>query len=263
MKNIIVCMKQVIDPEAPLSVFHVDPITKRALVPKATPPVMSPFDENALEAALRIKDTQEAKVTVISMGRKLVKAVVRTPLAAGADQLILLEDDSFDDFDTYFTAETLSLGIKKLGAFDLIICGLQAADTNAGQVGPGVAIILGIPWVTSVRKVELIDNKVKVEKVLSEGYETIEVPTPALVTASYEVGNFREPSVEAFMSAGKKPVVTWNAQQLGIAPGSGNRINIINIDQPEHRNKCEVLDGASPEEKAAKLFQKLVDVKVI
>ena len=87
MKNIIVCMKQVVDPEAPLSLFHIDPVARRALLPKATPPVLSPFDENALEAALKIKDTQEAKVTVITMGRKLVKTVVRTPLAAGADQL--------------------------------------------------------------------------------------------------------------------------------------------------------------------------------
>ena len=263
MTNIIVCMKQVIDPEAPVSMFKVDPDARRAIPPKATPPVLSPFDENALEAALKIKDAQGAKVTVLSMGQKLAKAVVRAPLAAGADQLFMLEDASFADFDTYFTASVLAAAIKKIGEFDLILCGMQAADTDGGQVGSGIADILGIPCINIARKVEINSGKVKVERILPDGYEVIEVSAPALVTTSYEVGNLREPSVEAFMTAAKKPVTIWNAQQLGIGPAAKNRISMLKLHQPVSTTKCEIITGASPEEAAANLASKLKQVKAI
>jgi electron transfer flavoprotein beta subunit len=256
-------MKQVIDPEAPASLFRIDTETKRAIVPKATPPVLSPFDENALEAALKIKDTQEAKIAVISMGQKLTRAVVRASLAAGADQLILLEDATFVDFDTYFTANVLVLAIKKIGAYDLILCGMQASDTDSGQVGSGIAEILGIPSVSVARKVEFSNGKVKVERVLSEGFEVIETQAPAVVTTSYEVGNLREPGVEAFMAAAKKPMITWNAQQLGVGPGQKNRTNILKLYQPFHENRCEMINCATPEDSAVKLAQRLKEAKVI
>jgi len=142
VKNIIVCMKQVLDPEIPLSLFHIDTEARQAIPPKATPPVLSPFDENALEAALKIKDTQESNVTVISLGKKLNRVVVSSALAAGADHLVLLQDEAFSDFNTYLTAGALAAAIKKLGPYDLILCGLQAADTNTGQVGTGIASML-------------------------------------------------------------------------------------------------------------------------
>lgn len=263
MKNIIVCMKQVVDPEAPLSVFKIDTETKLAVLPKATPPVFSPFDENALEAALKIKDTQPAMITVISLGEKLNRAVVRSSLAAGADQLYLLEDKAFGDFKTYLTALALATAIKKLGPYDLILCGLQAADTNAGQVGTGIASALGIPAITYARKVELINDRVRVERVLPDGLEIIAAPTPSVVTTSYEVGALREPGVEAFMTAGKKAMTVWNAQALGVATDQSNRLNLLKMYQPHHENRCEIMEGAAPEEKADKLVDKLKDIQII
>jgi len=263
VKNIIVCMKQVLDPEIPLSLFHIDTEAKQAIPPKAMPPVLSPFDENALEAALKIKDAQEANVTVISLGKKLTRAVVTSALAAGADQLVLLEDEAFGDFNTYLTANAIAAVIRKLGQYDLVLCGLQAADTNSGQVGTGIASMLGIPCITEACKVELDDDKVRVEKASPDGYEVIEAPTPTVVTTNYEVGTLREPGVEAFMSAAKKPITTWNAQQLGIETGNTNRFNMLKMYEPAHVSKCEILEGASPEEKAVKLVTKLKEVKVI
>ena len=256
-------MKQVLDPEIPLSLFHIDTEAKQAIPPKAMPPVLSPFDENALEAALKIKDIQEANVTVISLGRKLTRAVVRSSLAAGADQLILLEDEAFGDFNAYLTANAIAAAIGKLGQYDLVLCGLQAADTNTGQVGTGIASMLGIPCITEARKVELDNDKVRVEKALPDGYEVIEAPTPAVVTTNYEVGALREPGVEAFMSAAQKPITTWNAQELGIETGNTNRFNMLKMYQPAHESKCEILEGASSEEKAVKLVTKLKEIKVI
>ncbi|HEX7475648.1 MAG TPA: electron transfer flavoprotein subunit beta/FixA family protein [Dehalococcoidales bacterium] len=263
MKNIIVCMKQVLDPEAPLSLFKIDPEAKQAVLPKATPPVLSPFDENALEAALKIKDAQPANVTVLSLGKKLTRAVVKASLAAGADQLFLLEDESFSDFNTHLTARALAAAIKKLGPYDLILCGIQAADTNAGQVGTGIASLLGIPCITFARKVELNGDKVTVERILPDGFESVEVPAPAVVTASYEVGALREPGVEAFMSAGKKPLTVWNAQVLGLESGKAGRTSFLKMFQPVHDNKCEIMEGASPAEKASRLVNKLKETKVI
>lgn len=256
-------MKQVLDPEAPLSLFKIDTEAKQAVLPKATPPVLSPFDENALEAALKIKDTQPASVTVISLGKKLARAVVKAPLAAGADQLYLLEDEAFGDFNTLLTANALAAAIQKLGQYDLILCGIQAADTNAGQVGTGIASILGIPCITFARKVELIEDRVKVERVLPDGYEVVEAGLPAVVTTSYEVGTLREPGVEAFMSAGKKPMTVWKAADLGIDTEKANPTSFQKMYQPVNETNCEIIEGASPEEKAAALMTKLKENKVI
>jgi electron transfer flavoprotein beta subunit len=263
VKNIIVCMKQVLDPEIPLSLFRIDPEAKQAIQPKAMPPVLSPFDENALEAALRIKDSQEADVTVISLGKKLTRAVVSSALAAGADRLVLLQDEAFDEFNTYLTADAIAAAVRKLGQFDLILCGLQAADTNTGQVGTGVASILGIPCITEARKVELDGDTVRVEKTLPDGSEVIEAPAPVVVTVGYEVGALREPGVEAFMSAAKKPVTTWNAGELGIETAGTGRFSFIRMDEPARESKCEMLEGAGPGEKAVKLALKLKELKVI
>jgi electron transfer flavoprotein beta subunit len=263
MKNIIVCMKQVLDPEIPLSLFRIDTEAKQAIPPKATPPVFSPFDENALEAALKIKDAQEAKVTVISLGKKLTRAVVKASLAAGADQLVLLEDESFGDFNTFQTANALTAAIKKQGPFDIILCGIQAADTNAGQVGAGIASLLGIPCIGFARKVELNGDKIKVTRASPNGYDVLEAPTPCVITTSYEVGALREPGVEAFMSAGSKPLTVWNAQALGLEPGKISPTRFVKMFQPTRETKCEMIAGAGPEEKAVNLAIKLKDIKAV
>ncbi len=249
--------------KSPCRSFASIPKHKIAIPPKATPPVLSPFDESALEAALQIKDAQEATVTVISLGKKLVKAVATASLAAGADQLVLLQDGAFDDFDTHLTASAIATAIGRLGQYDLILCGLQAADTNTGQVGTIIAGLLGIPCITAARKVGLEGDKVIVERSLPDGYEVLEVPCPAVVTTTYEVGSLREPGVEAFMSAGRKPITTWSAADLGIEVGGTNRFEILTMETPVHEGRCEILEGAGPEEKATQLLARLRETKVI
>src|SRR3990172_7560964 len=111
--NMIVCCKQVIDPEAPPASFKVDTSTNKVVPPPGVPPVISPFDEQAIEAALRIKDAKGGKVTAISLGTKLLRDVVKKPLSMGADELVLLEDDAFAEGDGWSTAYALAMGIKK------------------------------------------------------------------------------------------------------------------------------------------------------
>jgi len=263
MKNIVVCMKQVLDPEMPLSLFQIDTETRRAIPPRATPPVLSPFDENALEAALRIKDVQEATVTVISLGKKLIKAVVTSALAAGADQLILLQDSIFDEFNTLLTSKALAAAIQKLGDIHLIMCGLQAADTNNGQVGARIASILDIPCITAARKIEFDKGIIRIEKTLSDGFEIIETSSPALVTLTGEVGALRKPGMEAYVSAVKKPVTTWDAEELGIETGDADFKSIVRMNTPVYPEICEVIEGTGPEEMAANLAIKLKEIDII
>jgi len=256
-------MKQVLDPEMPLSLFQIDAEARRAVPPRATPPVLSPFDENALEAALRIKDVQEATVIVISLGKKLTKAVVTSALAAGADRLVLLQDKIFDEFNTLLTSKALAAAIRKLEDVDLVLCGLQAADTNNSQVGTRIAGILNIPCITAVRKVEFVGNVLRIEKTVSDGYEVIETASPALVTVTGEVGTLRKSGMEAFISAAKKPITTWDAEELGIETGDMDFKSIVRMNTPVYPENCEIIEGKNPEEMAVNLAEKLKEIEII
>jgi electron transfer flavoprotein beta subunit len=250
-------MKVVLDPEAPASLFKVDTAAQKVIPPRGTPPVLNPFDENALEAALKIKDRQGATITILSLGKNIPKPVIRKSLATGADNLILLEDETFDDLDSHATASVLVKAIRKIGELDLILCGREAADTDAGQVGLGIAEILGLPSVSLASRIEAGDKQLKVERAISNGYETIEVPMPALVTVSSEMGNLRTASLPGILAAQKKPVTIWNAQELGISQPLTRRVNLHQLFQPVRETKCEIVRGASPEEAATNLARRL------
>ena len=259
--NIIVCVKQVIDPEAPPSSFKVDPATNKAEM-KGAPPVIDPYGEYAVEAALKIKDAGGGKVTVMSLSASLLREVVKKPLAMGADELILLEDAGFADADSYTTAQALAAAIKKTGAFDLILCGREASDTNAGQTGAGIAEMLGIPCVTLARKIATAGGKLKIERVTSTGYEVIEAPLPAVVTVSNEVGEPRYPTIKGIMAAKKKEPLVWKPADIGIQAG-GRRVKLNRLYQPVHEGKCKFIAGENPEEMGANLALKLREAKVL
>jgi electron transfer flavoprotein beta subunit len=264
--NIIVCVKQVIDPEAPLASFKIDPVSNKAIPPSGMPPVISTFDEYAIEAALRIKDQVGAKITILSMGMNLLREVIKKPLSMGADDLVLLEDPAFIDGDSWSTAYALAMAIKKIGQYDLILCGRQAADWDSGQVGSAIAEILGLPSVTIARKIEVKENKVEVERVIHDGYELIEMTLPGLITLSNEHPAPRYPTVKGIMTAKRKEPVIWNPTDIGADPSMlgarGRRQKILKLLQPVRDNKCEVINAETPEEAAAKLALRLRQAKV-
>ena len=263
MINIIVCVKQVLDPELPPSLFKVDSEANRVIPPRGRSPVLSTFDENALEAALKIKDVEEAKISVISMGSGLDEMILRETLAAGADDLIFLEDDAFKDVNSYATGYVLATAIKRIGEYDLILCGRQAADTDAGQVGFAIAEILGIPSIKLASKVETIDGKLKIERLVDDGYEVVESPMPALITVGYEVGVIREASFEATMAADEKEITIWDSQELGIDPSQLKPDNLRKLFIPPSEVSCQIIEGASPEEIGENLALKLRDEQII
>jgi electron transfer flavoprotein beta subunit len=263
MINIIVCVKQVLDPELPLSLFKINPETKKVIPPRGRAPVLNPFDENALEAALKIKDVEEAKISVISMGSGLDEVILRETLAVGADDLIFLNDDAFKELGSYSTASVVSAAIKKIGKYDLIFCGRQAADTNAGQVGVAIAGILGIPSITLAGKVEASNGKLKIKRITDDGYEVVETSMPVLITVGYEIGNIREATFEATMAADEKEITIWDTQELGIDPVALKSSNMSKLSIPPHNINCQIIPGETPEEAGTGLALKLREKQVI
>lgn len=227
---------------------------------QGVPPVLNPYDENCLEAALRIKDNQPAKITVISLGKNIPKAVIKKCLAVGADELILAEDAGFGELDGYATAYFLAEAIKKIGSYDLVLTGRMAADTNAGQVGPGIAGFLSIPAITVARKIDVNGDRLKIEQVLADSCKIIEAPLPCLVTVSHEIGEMRSATVKGLMAAQKQPLTVWKASDLNIDIASKDRKKRQKLFIPEHQVECQMITGETPEESGANLAEEVINL---
>jgi electron transfer flavoprotein beta subunit len=265
--NMIVCVKQVIDPEAPPASFKIDTAANKVAPPPGVPPVLDPYAEYAVEAALKIKDAVGGKITAISLGPGQLREVVKKPLGMGADELILLEDEAFAGGDSWSTAYALAMAIKKIGDYDLIFCGREASDWNAGQVGSGIAEILELPSVTLAKKIDIADSKATVQRVTDDGYEVVEVVLPALITISSEIGEPRYPTIKGIMAAKKKEPVIWTPADIGIEPSqigtAGRRTKLARLFQPVREGKCDIIEGETPEEAAANLALKLREAKIL
>jgi len=263
--NMIVCCKQVPDPEAPPSVFKV--VNNKMTLPPEVKPVIGQYEEFALEAALRIKDTSGGKITALSLGNNFVRDVIKKALAVGADELILLEDAAFEDGDSWSTANALAAAIKKIGAYDVIFCGRQSSDWDAGQVGLGIAEILGIPAVTLARKVEISDGKAKVERDIPDGYQVIEVSLPAVIVVTSGLGELRYATLKGIMAASKKQPVVWKPADIGVEPsqtGAAGRLTKLDkLFQPVKESKCEIIEGDTAAEAGAKLAMRLREAKLL
>lgn len=262
MLNIVVCIKQVPDPEAPSSVYQVDP-DGRHITCRGAPPVISTYDENALEAALKIKDSQECGITALSLGHKLSKAVLRKTLAAGADELVLLDDSAFADLDGFATAALLKAAISKLEHCDLVLAGIQAADTNAGIAGIGIAELLGIPCITNARAIEVKGNSVIIEQALPDGWRRLEVTLPAVITVNKSLGDLRAIPAAALMAAQKKPFTHWTAADLGINPAEHIKTSLLGVYIPRRESILEMISGANGSEMGANLAEKLFDTGIL
>ena len=263
--NMIVCCKQVPDPEAPPAVFKV--VDNKMTLPPDVKPVIGQYEEFALEAALKIKDTVGGKITALSLGNNFVRDVIKKALAVGGDELILLEDEAFDGGDSWSTANALAMAIKKIGEYDLIFCGRQSSDWDAGQVGLGIAEILGIPAVTLARKVEVTDGKVKVEKVIPDGYQVVEVTLPALIVVTSGIGALRYATLKGIMAAAKKQPLIWKPADIGLESSqvgaAGRRSKLDKLFQPVKEAKCEIIEGETPVEAGANLAVKLREAKLL
>ncbi len=260
--NIVVCLKQV----PGTSKVKIDPQTN-TLVRQGIENIVNPFDTYALEEGVRLKEQYTGKVTAISMGPPQAEAVLRESISTGADAAILLSDSAFAGADTLATAYTLSRAIEKIGEYDLIICGRQTIDGDTGQVGPELSEMLRIPFAAYVSKVEGIDNgRMRVQRMVEDGYEVVEVPLPAVITVVKEINVPRLPSLRGLARAKSAVIPVWTARELGVdnnAVGlSGSATRVTRIFTPQRDRRGEILKGEM-ESQVDSLVNKLRDARVI
>ncbi|MBI4299360.1 MAG: electron transfer flavoprotein subunit beta/FixA family protein [Chloroflexi bacterium] len=262
--NIIVCVKQVVDPETPASAFKVDREAKRVVPASGVPPVVNGFDENAVELALRLRDAHGGKVTALSLGTDFVMDVMKKPLSMGADDLVLLRDSSFSNIDSFGTAVALAAAIRKIGNYDLILCGRQASDWDNAQVPLGLAELLGLPSITTAKSIQVRDKTLIVERALPDGYDVFETPFPAVVTVSNEAGQPRYPTLRGIMMASRKTPITWGLSDLGLdASAIASKLSLLDLFIPVTQKQCEFIEGENDADAGRKLALKLREAKLI
>ena len=256
-----------------VSEVRINPNTN-TLIREGIPSITNPFDKNAIELALTIKEKHGAEVIAISMGPPQAEEVLREALAMGVDRAFLLTDRAFAGADTLATSYTLSIAIKKILKESkerrnyLVICGAQATDGDTGQVGPELAEELKIPQITYVQKFELIENKIIVERIFrSEEVVIIESRLPALISVLKEINNPRFATASGIVDAySKKEVVYFDAETLKPNKSkiglSGSMTEVWKIFVPERKEEQIILKGTK-EEIAKELCKNLKKDKIL
>lgn len=248
--TIVVCIKQV-----PASNdVKIDPATKN-LVRDNVEGVMNPYDKNAVEEAVRLKEKTGAQVVALSMGPPQYADTLREALAMGCDEAVLLSSRALGGADTLATAYTLAKGIEKLGGADLVLFGRHAVDADTGQVGPITAEFLGIPQVTFATELTLLeDGWAEVRRLCENGQERVRVKLPAAVTVTGEINTPRYPTPIKIMKAAKKEIAVYNETDLGCDPDRigirGSRTIVTSVFAPPKPDRATVMLTGSAEEAA-------------
>ncbi len=208
--EIIVCIKQVPD----TTDVKINPQTN-TLIREGVRSVINPFDMYALEEALRLREKHGGKTTVITMGPPQAIDALREALAMGIDNAVLVSDRAFAGSDTLATSYTLSQAIKKIGMFDLVICGKQATDGDTAQVGPGIAVHLHLSQVAFVKKIEQVEKRsITVERMTEEGYDVVRAPLPCMLTVVKEINTPRYASLVGKVRAKRTEIPVWGPKDI-------------------------------------------------
>lgn len=260
--NIVVLVKQV--PE--IALIKVDEAANEVVLPQG-PGTVNPFDEYAVEEALRLKEKHGGEVTVMSVGTDRTESALRNCLALGVDNAILLTDPAFDGSDQQALGKILASGLKKLGDYNLVLAGKQAVDSDSAQVPGAVAAALDLPQALFVKKFENVDSgKATVFRTTEEGYDVVELTLPAVVSVVKEINEPRLPSLKGKMAAKKKEIQKWAASDLGITTdnlGANSGTKKVSVAPPPPRAKGEMITGETPEEIADNLYNKLKENQII
>ncbi|MBP3254091.1 MAG: electron transfer flavoprotein subunit beta/FixA family protein [Bacteroidales bacterium] len=259
--NIVVCIKQVPD----TTEVKIDPKTG-TLIREGVPSIMNPDDKGGLELALQLKDKFNAKVTVITMGLPQAEAILRESLAMGADRAILLTDRRLGGADTLATSYALAGALKELG-YDLVITGRQAIDGDTAQVGPEIAEHLDIPQVTYLEDCQFDGNKtLTIKKQLEDGYQTVQVDMPCLVSVLASSYKPRYMSVKGIVNCFKQEIETWTVDDIKVEEEKlgkkGSPTNVKKSFAKGLKAKGEVFE-TEPEEAVNIIINKLKEKHII
>lgn len=261
--NIVVCIKQVPD----TTEIRIDPV-KNTLIRTGVPSIMNPFDKNAVETAIQLKETYGGKVTVISMGPPQAKAVLKEAIAMGADEAYLATDRAFGGSDTYATSYILSEAIKKLGPYDVILGGKQAIDGDTGQTAPSIAEHLGIVRLTYILDLKVENNKVIARRQVEEGIEIIETAFPILCTVTKESNKPRYATIKRKLyslnyEVGEITLADIEGADTTKMGLKGSPTKVKSTFTPKRTADGVTILGNGPKEVAVSLIDKLVDAKIL
>ena len=205
--NIIVCAKQVVD----VSEMKIDPNTKKPIL-QGVPQKISDIDKNAMEEAIKIKEKHSGKITAVTVGPANAKERIKELLAMGADEGLLVIPP--DKHDYHIVSNLLAEAIKKIGDYDIVLCGEASIDMFSGQVGPRLAGLLKIPQITYAQNVTVEKDKVTAERNMGEKEVTTESSYPVMITVTKEINEPRLPSLMQILGAANKPINEWTADSL-------------------------------------------------
>lgn len=263
--NIITLIKQVPD-TAQLS----GTVDGLRLMGEGSPRIVNPWDEYALETGIQLKEAHGGKVTALCLGRPEAVEALKTGLAMGVDEAILISDPALENSDTLATARTLVAGIGKIGEYDMIIAGRSAIDGNMAATAIQIAALLKIPLISYVAALEAVDpaaKAIKAARLLEQGRESVASQLPAVITVVKEIYEPRYPSFIGIRKAAKATIPTWSIADLGLSAGqvgqAGSQARWPEVSLPPSREAAvEIIEGA-PAEAAKVLADRLLAEKVI
>jgi electron transfer flavoprotein beta subunit len=275
--NILICMKQILDPEIPSRDFRIDAARKVAEQGSANL-VTNIFCENALETALQFREKAgEGKITVLSYGPATAEDTLRKALAMKADAAALVLSDGEPQRDPLTVAQILAAAARKLGVFDLILTGRESGDWGTGQTGGLLAEELGVPCVSFVDSIELREKRradspvgpgplesgphvIRLKRQTESGFEIVEAQPPLVLTITNDEHNVpRIPKVRDVMMAHKQTITTWNVSDLGVDPTS-RYYEVEELSVPQSESQCEFVPGDTLEQKVEALARRLLEV---
>jgi electron transfer flavoprotein beta subunit len=239
--KIVVCVKQVPDTETRVKIAPSGAAISEADVANW---IISPYDEFAVEEALRLKEKKGGEVVLVTAGPDRAQAALRTGLAMGADSAVHVKDALVEASDTLGTARALAAAVKTLAPYDLVLCGQQGVGGDNSQVPGMIAELLDLPQVTVAVKIEVEDGKATVEREIEGGRETWQTPLPAVVSAQKGLNEPRYASLKGIMGAKKKPIQVLDLAGLGLdAAAVAPKVKVTAMELPPPRPPVRMIDG--------------------
>jgi electron transfer flavoprotein beta subunit len=261
--NSIVCLKEVPDTETRIEVRD------GKVVEEGIQYVVNPYDEFALEEALKWQEQHGGKVTLVSLGPERARESILKGLAMGADEVYHLSDEALLGGDAFATAKALAAAIKTIGEYDAVFCGRQAVDEDNQAVGIMLAELLDLPHVAVVSKLDIDAGagSATAERDIEGGKEVIEASLPAVFTAQKGLNEPRYPSFRGIRQARRKPFTQWAAADVGLEAGeagaAGAKLEVLEVLPPPERPAGRIIQGDPPEAAAEVVRLLREEAKVI
>ncbi len=261
--NIVVTVKEVLDPSIPPDQLRLDEADLRVYASVRGSTVINGYDENALEEGLRLRERYGGQVTALSVGGDSAVPSLRRSLAMGVDAALLLRRPNWEGSDSHATATVLAAGVEKLGRPDVILCGRQASDTDAGQVSHYLAEMLGFPSVAPISKVENAGSgHVTVRRITDGGYQVLRVGLPAVVVVSSEINEPRYPTAKGLILSKRALIPTWYDSDLGLSE-IPSLVSLVGMRIPTAAKRAQLVEAPTAAEKGAALADKLHELGLV